>query len=66
MLYDLVPIIAISGGIIVGITALIIAGQVRKVKEEGLNRELVEALSIELTQIKESLASIEKMMKDIE
>jgi len=66
MLYDLIPIVGVAGMVIVFTTLIVVAGQSRRAKEETLSKQAVAKLQAELTEIKMSLASIEKMMKDID
>ena len=66
MLYDLVPIVGVLGMVIIGVTAFITNAIIKKSKQETINTETANELRAELTEIKTSLASIEKMMKDID
>ena len=73
----LIPTAAILGGIALVIVLIVTIGNVVNSKNEGINKHAFDDLvaelradntdlKAELAQIKTSLASVEKMMKDIE
>jgi len=75
-MFWLIPVVGIVGGIALVIVLIVTIGKVVNSRSEGINKNSFEtlvadlrtdneALKKELTQIKTSLASIEKMMKDV-
>jgi len=65
MLYDLVPLVGVGGVVVVFVTAFVMSASVKKANAEAINKDEVAKLQAELAEIKASLASIEKMMKDV-
>lgn len=62
----LIPIFLFLGTTIIFVTAFLSKAGVSKAKAESISQENLEQIIAELSEIKTSLATVEKMMKDID